>query len=94
MATAAGLFLSRSTAAFICCMACVVSFALTALRIWVNSGPSAARTFLEKIGATFWKPKMFFGSFSTVYADGDPIGELPLTLRVRPRAVRVLVPAA
>ena len=30
----------------------------------------------------------------TVYADGDPIGELPLTLRVRPRAVRVLVPAA
>ena len=29
----------------------------------------------------------------TVYADGDPIGELPVTLRVRPRAVRVLVPA-
>jgi YegS/Rv2252/BmrU family lipid kinase len=29
----------------------------------------------------------------TVYADGDPIGELPATLRVRPRAVRVLVPA-
>ncbi|MDX6659487.1 MAG: hypothetical protein QOJ55_309, partial [Solirubrobacteraceae bacterium] len=28
----------------------------------------------------------------TVYADGDPIGELPATLRVRPRAVRVLVP--
>jgi YegS/Rv2252/BmrU family lipid kinase len=28
-----------------------------------------------------------------VYADGDPIGELPVTVRVRPRAVRVLVPA-
>jgi YegS/Rv2252/BmrU family lipid kinase len=29
----------------------------------------------------------------TVYADGDPIGDLPVTIRVRPRAVRVLVPA-
>lgn len=29
----------------------------------------------------------------TVYADGDPIAELPATVRVRPRAVRVLVPA-
>jgi YegS/Rv2252/BmrU family lipid kinase len=29
----------------------------------------------------------------TVYADGDPIGELPVTVRVRPHAVRVLVPA-
>jgi YegS/Rv2252/BmrU family lipid kinase len=29
----------------------------------------------------------------TMYADGDPIGELPVTLRVRARAVRVLVPA-
>ena len=28
-----------------------------------------------------------------VYADGDPIADLPATLRVRPRAVRVLVPA-
>jgi YegS/Rv2252/BmrU family lipid kinase len=28
-----------------------------------------------------------------VYADGDPIGDLPVTVRVRPRAVRVLVPA-
>ncbi len=28
-----------------------------------------------------------------VYADGDPIGETPLTLRVIPHAVRVLVPA-
>jgi diacylglycerol kinase family enzyme len=28
-----------------------------------------------------------------VYADGDPIGHLPATVRVRPRAVRVLVPA-
>jgi YegS/Rv2252/BmrU family lipid kinase len=27
-----------------------------------------------------------------VYADGDPIGELPITLRVLPGAVRVLVP--
>ncbi len=29
----------------------------------------------------------------TLYADGDPIGELPLRVGVLPRAVRVLVPA-
>lgn len=29
----------------------------------------------------------------TMYADGDPIGELPLTVRALPGAVRVLVPA-
>jgi len=29
----------------------------------------------------------------TVYADGDPIGETPLTIRVVPHALRVLVPA-
>ncbi len=29
----------------------------------------------------------------TVYADGDPIGELPVTVTAVPRAVRVLVPA-
>jgi YegS/Rv2252/BmrU family lipid kinase len=29
----------------------------------------------------------------TVYADGDPIGDLPVTVRVRPRALRVLAPA-
>ena len=29
----------------------------------------------------------------TVYADGDPIGDTPLTIRVIPHAVRVLVPA-
>ncbi len=28
----------------------------------------------------------------TLYADGDPIGELPVTVRVLPRAVRVIVP--
>lgn len=28
-----------------------------------------------------------------VYADGDPIGELPVTVRVRPAAVRVLAPS-
>lgn len=28
----------------------------------------------------------------TVYADGDPIGELPITVRVTPRCLRVLVP--
>ena len=28
----------------------------------------------------------------TMYADGDPIGELPLRVSVLPRAVRVLVP--
>jgi YegS/Rv2252/BmrU family lipid kinase len=29
----------------------------------------------------------------TMYADGDPIAELPVTVRALPRAVRVLVPA-
>ena len=29
----------------------------------------------------------------TMYADGDPIAELPATVRVRHRALRVLVPA-
>lgn len=29
----------------------------------------------------------------TMYADGDPIGDLPLTVRARPRALRVIVPA-
>jgi YegS/Rv2252/BmrU family lipid kinase len=29
-----------------------------------------------------------------VYADGDPIGELPVRIRVAPRALQVLVPAA
>lgn len=29
----------------------------------------------------------------TVYADGDPIGELPITVRVTPRCLRVLVPS-
>jgi len=28
----------------------------------------------------------------TVYADGDPVAELPLTVRIRQRALRVLVP--
>lgn len=28
----------------------------------------------------------------TVYADGDPIGELPITVRVTPRCLRVIVP--
>jgi YegS/Rv2252/BmrU family lipid kinase len=30
----------------------------------------------------------------TVYADGDPIGELPATIRAVPGAIRVLLPAA
>jgi len=30
----------------------------------------------------------------TVYADGDPIGELPVTIRAIPGAIRVLLPAA
>ncbi|MGA9859363.1 MAG: diacylglycerol kinase family protein [Solirubrobacteraceae bacterium] len=30
----------------------------------------------------------------TMYADGDPIGELPVTVGIRPAAVRALVPAA
>jgi diacylglycerol kinase family enzyme len=29
----------------------------------------------------------------TVYADGDPIGELPVTIRAVPGAIRVLLPA-
>jgi diacylglycerol kinase family enzyme len=29
-----------------------------------------------------------------VYADGDPIGRLPTTIRAAPSAVRVLVPAS
>jgi diacylglycerol kinase family enzyme len=28
----------------------------------------------------------------TLYADGDPIAELPVTVRALPRAVRVVVP--
>jgi YegS/Rv2252/BmrU family lipid kinase len=28
----------------------------------------------------------------TLYADGDPIGELPITVRILPKAVRVIVP--
>ena len=28
----------------------------------------------------------------TLYADGDPIGELPIAVRVLPKAVRVIVP--
>jgi diacylglycerol kinase family enzyme len=30
----------------------------------------------------------------TVYADGDPIGELPVTVRAIPAAIQVLLPAA
>jgi diacylglycerol kinase family enzyme len=30
----------------------------------------------------------------TVYADGDPIGELPATIRAVPGAIKVLLPAA
>jgi YegS/Rv2252/BmrU family lipid kinase len=30
----------------------------------------------------------------TVYADGDPIGELPVTIRALPHAVRVIAPAS
>ena len=29
----------------------------------------------------------------TMYADGDPIAELPVTVRVLPAAVRMIVPA-
>jgi diacylglycerol kinase family enzyme len=28
----------------------------------------------------------------TMYADGDPIGDLPVTVRALPRAVKVMVP--
>jgi diacylglycerol kinase family enzyme len=30
----------------------------------------------------------------TVYADGDPIGELPMTFRALPAALQVLLPAS
>jgi diacylglycerol kinase (ATP) len=30
----------------------------------------------------------------TAYADGDPIGQLPLTIDIVPRALRVFVPTA
>ena len=30
----------------------------------------------------------------TVYADGDPIGELPVHIRVAPSVLRVLVPSS
>jgi diacylglycerol kinase family enzyme len=30
----------------------------------------------------------------TIYADGDPIGDLPATIGVSPRSLRVLVPKA
>jgi len=29
----------------------------------------------------------------TVYADGDPIGHLPITMRALPAALKVLLPA-
>jgi len=29
----------------------------------------------------------------TIYADGDPIGELPATIEVEPRSLRVVVPS-
>ncbi len=29
----------------------------------------------------------------TVYADGDPIGSLPITMRALPAALKVLLPA-
>jgi diacylglycerol kinase family enzyme len=29
----------------------------------------------------------------TVYADGDPIGKLPITMRAVPAALKVLLPA-
>src|SRR3954451_20333825 len=67
LATAAGLRLSMSTAAFIRRIASVVNFALTALSVSANSGPCWSSTFLETTGATFWKPKMNFGSLSTTY---------------------------
>ena len=45
----------------------MVSFPLTASTVWRNFGPSAATSFFETTGTEFWKPKMFFVSFSTVY---------------------------
>src|SRR6185503_19374045 len=66
-ATSAGDCLAIATAAFICCIALVVSTLLTAFSVSANAGPSAASTLVETIGVTFWKPKTFFGSSSTTY---------------------------
>ena len=66
-ATSAGDCLSIATAAFICCIALVVSTLLTALSVSSNAGPSALSTLVDTIGVTFWKPKTFFGSSSTTY---------------------------
>ena len=51
-----------------------VSFAETALTVFVKFEPAAWATEALTIGATFWKPVMCFGSVSTVYFDGAASG--------------------
>jgi YegS/Rv2252/BmrU family lipid kinase len=46
-------------------------------------------TVLRAREVTFWADRPF-----AAYADGDPIADLPATIRVRPGALRVLAPAA
>jgi YegS/Rv2252/BmrU family lipid kinase len=50
---------------------------------------SPAITFLQGREVTFEADRPF-----TAFADGDPIADLPATIRVAPRALRVLVPPA
>ncbi len=66
-ATAEGDCWSSWTAAFILMIAGKVSSALTLLIVCVKAGPSVWTRLFLTTGATFWKPKSFFVSVSTVY---------------------------
>ena len=69
-ATDFGVCLLFTTAAFIARIAACVSFALTAFIVLLKSAafePSAVRSLLDASGATFWTPKMSFGSLRTTY---------------------------
>ena len=59
---------------FIATIAGRVSFAETALTVFVKFEPSAVATEVLTIGATFWKPVTCFGSASTVYFEALPSG--------------------
>src|SRR5690348_10210453 len=55
-ATAAGSFLSNTTAAFICWIAGMVISALTELSVCANAGPSLVTSDFLTTGTAFWKP--------------------------------------
>jgi len=65
-ATGPGCCLLSATALFMAMMACVVS-SLLILSATLRACGHALRLFLFMTRAMFWKPKMFFGSLSTVY---------------------------